>query len=57
MSLSKTNYESVAAIIALSDTKEDIIKGLIAYFIADNQNFDTTRFLVACGWFGSKGNR
>jgi hypothetical protein len=57
MSMSRKNYEAIAAVLAKAYEKSVEAKGEIAdiaheladHFVEDNSNFNRERFLEACG--------
>lgn len=45
----KRHYEAIARAIRQSETKIDLVANLMEIFKMDNSNFDSTKFLEACG--------
>jgi len=53
--LHRKYYDKIAKIIRDSKTKDDIVNGLIDFFLEDNPNFDPVRFRRAIE--GEKNNK
>lgn len=46
--MSKQDYRGIAFVLSMSETREEIIKGLCGYLKNDNPRFDITKFVEAC---------
>lgn len=55
MAMSRKHYQEVAEIIRTAEDENDIVRGLIRMFKADNPAFSADRFLVACGYDATEG--
>lgn len=48
MAMTRKDYEAIAKVIKLNETKSQVTLGLASIFEDDNPNFDTGKFLKAC---------